>query len=83
MNKNEQALNKLKGIIGDVLFGEVCKQMPGIDLHIPAFRGGYVTNDERNRAIRLDIWNGLTIAEAAEKWGLSVQQTYKIMGSRG
>jgi Mor family transcriptional regulator len=83
LNKNEQALNTLKSIIGDSLFDEVCKQMPGEDIHIPMFRGGYVTIEERNKAVRDDYWNGLTIKQTAEKWGLSIQQTYRIMGSRG
>jgi Mor family transcriptional regulator len=83
LNKSERALNKLKSIIGDSLFDEVCEQMPGENIHIPVFRGGYVTIEERNKAIRSDIWNGLPVKEATEKWGLSFQQIYKIMGSRG
>ncbi|WP_455505700.1 Mor transcription activator family protein [Gemmiger formicilis] len=82
MNKNELALNTLKSIIGASLYAEVCDKMPGIDIHIPAFRGGFVTIKERNQAIRREIYNNGEIPEVAEKYRLSQAQIYKILESR-
>ena len=83
MNKNELALNKLKSILGSSLYEQVCDELPGEDIHIPAFRGGFVTIEERNKAIRYEIWNGAPIQEVAKKYGLSIPHTYKILESRG
>lgn len=82
MNRNEAALNELKGIIGDSLYSLVCEKMPGTSVYIPALRGGYASKAERDRAIRLDIYGGLSYTEAASKYGLSVSQVSKIMQSR-
>lgn len=81
MNKNELALNTLKRIIGASLYAEVCDKMPGEDLHIPAFRGGFVTIKERNQAIRSEFITK-DAPELAEKYKLSQAQIYKILESR-
>ena len=82
MNRNEAALNALKEIIGDSLYMLVCEKMPGTSLYIPALRGGYASIADRNRAIREDVYSGMSFEEAASKYVLSVPQIYKICESR-
>ena len=82
MNRNEAALNTLKNIIGNSLYSQVCEKMPGTSLYIPALRGGFASVIERDRAIRKDVYAGLSIPEAAKRYEISVSQIYKIMQSR-
>ena len=82
MNRNEVVLNRLKAIIGDELFREVCYQMPGEDIHIPAFGNGFTSIKERNRAVRQDVWSGKSIFDTAKKYELSQSQIYNIIRNR-
>lgn len=82
MNRNEVVLNRLRAIIGDELFREVCFQMPGEDIHIPVFGNGFTSIKDRNWAIRQDVWEGKSILEVSKKYELSQSQIYKILKSR-
>lgn len=82
LNRNEVVLNRLRAIIGDELFREVCFQMPGEDIHIPVFGNGFTSIKDRNWAIRQDVWKGKSILEASKKYELSQSQIYKILKSR-
>lgn len=82
MNRNEVVLNRLRAIIGDELFREVCFQMPGEDIHIPVFGNGFTSIKDRNRSIRQDVWKGKSILEVSKKYELSQSQIYKILKSR-
>ena len=79
MNKNEAALKSLKSIVGDTLYQAICEQMPGADLHIPALRGGFVSKAERDAALRIDFYAGMTAYQLADRYGVSVSQAYKII----
>lgn len=82
LNRNEVVLNRLRAIIGDELFREVCYQMPGEDIHIPVFGNGFTSIKDRNWSIRQDVWKGKSILEVSKKYELSQSQIYKILKSR-
>ena len=82
MNRNEVVLNRLRAIIGDELFREVCYQMPGEDIHIPVFGNGFTSIKDRNWSIRQHVWKGKSILEVSKKYELSQSQIYKILKSR-
>lgn len=79
LNKNEAALKMLKNIIGEELYQRVCEQMPGADLHIPALRGGFISKAERDAALRIDFYAGMTAYQLADRYGVSISQAYKII----
>lgn len=81
-NQNETALNALKEIIGAALYLDVCAKLAGKSLYIPALREGFTSTAEKRKAIRRDIYGGLSIREAAQRYGLTVSQIYKIMQRR-
>ena len=82
LNRNEVVLNRLRAIIGDELFREVCFQMPGEDIHIPVFGNGFTSIKDRFWSIRQDVWKGKSILEVSKKYELSQSQIYKILKSR-
>lgn len=83
MSKNELALNKLKNIIGAELYERICDEMPGTDFRIPALRGGFISYEERNKAVCEDMWNNMPMRDIAKKYGLSLNHIYKIVESKG
>ena len=82
LNRSETVLNRLRTIIGNELFREICYQMPGEDIHIPVFGNGFTSIRVRNQAIRQEIWKGKSILEVSKKYELSQSQIYKILKSR-
>lgn len=81
MNKNEQILKRIRCIAGDAAYTEICREFGGCNVRIPAFRGGFVTVGERNKAIRLDYYSGMDREELARKYDLELSTIYKIIAS--
>ena len=75
MSRNAERLKRLREMLGDALFSEVCSTFDGEILYI-ALRGDKA---ERNAAIRLDFYRGAAADELAEKYGLSISQICKIV----
>ena len=83
MNGNESALETLKLIIGEDHYDQVCGQLAGKKIYIPQARGKYPSTEERNKAIRKDMWQGMGTNELANKYHLSVPRIYAIIEDRG
>ncbi|MBB5197391.1 COG3415 family protein [Anaerocolumna cellulosilytica] len=77
MNKNTENLKELRDIIGFEQFKVVTKLMPGKLLHISDW-GGFISKEERDAAIRKDLYHNMGIPEIANKYGLGIHAIYKI-----
>lgn len=78
MNRNELALNTLKGIVGDELFKVICDTMPGERLYIKPYTL-YQSMVERNRNIKEDFYSGMDWGELAVKYSLSESRIKDIL----
>ena len=76
MSKNELNLQQLKNIIGADKYIQVCDNMPGEKIYIPAFLNGFTSIEDRNKAIRNDFDTGKCATELAKKYNLSVSQVF-------
>lgn len=81
LNKNEIALNTLKGIIGDELFKVVCDNLAGMQIYIKPYTL-YQNAVERNSHIKEDRLSGADWCDLAEKYNLSESRIKDIFYNR-
>ena len=76
---NKQVLEKLKSIIGDKAYSEVCRLMSGEQIRIPVYLVEYTDKATRDAAIRRAFYRGSDPRTLAEEYALSLSQIYKIL----
>lgn len=83
MNKNEKALNKLKGIVDPDTYLKLSVFFAGETIYFP-YDGTRIDKQQRNEAIRRDYREqGLTVRELIELYGLSESQIRRIISKVG
>ena len=81
MNKNERALNKLKSLVDTDVYIQLSVMFAGETIYFPA-AGTRKEKQERNRMIRKDFYNGATVPELVNSYGISESQIRRIIGSK-
>ncbi len=82
MNKNTAILKKVREIIGVQAFCELGKVCSGDTVVFNNYMcHGFVSKEERDRAIMKDLYHGMFPLELAEKYDLGIDAIYKITES--
>jgi Mor family transcriptional regulator len=81
LNKNEQALNTLRTILGEELFKIVCDNMAGMRVYIKPYTL-YQSMVERNYHIKEDFYSGVGVSALAAKYNLTESRIQDIIYDR-
>lgn len=83
MSKNDCLLQRLRFIIGDELFKEICDdvELIGERIYIKPYTP-FQSFMERNKHIREDFYSGATFPELVEKYKLQEHHIRKIINDR-
>ena len=78
MSKNSQHLMTLKNLLGDDLFQDVIHIFAGDKIVFPKCPD-HMEKEHRNRCIRQEAGQGVSIPDLMQKYDLSQSQIYKII----
>lgn len=82
MNKNERALNKLKSLVDADVYIKLLVMFAGETIYFPA-AGSRKDRQERNRAIQRAYYDGVSVPDLVEIYGLSESQIRRIIAKVG
>ena len=79
---SKDSLEKIKGIIGEELFGRLLSEIGGQTVYFPSKYEGQDKN-ARNLLLKEDFYSGnYEISDLARKYDLSISRVYKIIQHR-